>query len=143
MKKVFAVSSGEYSDYRVVAIFTTEEKAETYMNAVPSSDYNDIEEYELDPPIADLIKRGYGIWLVHMLLDGSTEQVRKKGLDSFAVSDMGHTLWRRSKALYYTGTGTPDVLVSTVWAKNREHAIKIVNEHRIRLIANNRWCCDT
>lgn len=139
MKKVFAVSSGSYSDYRIDAIFTTRGKAKAYMEAVPDDDYNDIEEYELDPPVTDLIKRGYSIWLVHMLIDGTTERVEQRELSSYYVSNLGHSIWRRSKAPAYKGTGTPDILTSTVWAKDSEQAIKIVNEHRTQMIANNQW----
>jgi len=58
MKKVYAVSSGSYSDYRVNAIFSTKELAEEFMRYIPDNDYNDIEEYEIDPSVPDIIKRG-------------------------------------------------------------------------------------
>jgi len=45
---VYAVSTGEYSSYGVCAIFSTREKAEEYSLTV--SNFNDIEEYELDEP---------------------------------------------------------------------------------------------
>ena len=140
MKKVvFAVNSGSYSDYRIDAIFSTKDKAEAYMKAVSGDDYNAIEEYEMDPPVTDLIKRGYSIWMVHMLVDGTTERVEQRELDSYAVSSIGHTVWRRTQAAAFKGTGKPDILISIVWAKNSEQAIKIVNEHRIQMIANNQW----
>ena len=58
-KKIYAVNSGSYSDYRVVALFSTPERAQEFMAAVPDSDYNGVEEFELNPDTADLIKRGY------------------------------------------------------------------------------------
>ena len=33
----------------------------------------------------------------------------------------------------------PWVLNATVWATDKEHAIKITNEHRIGLLAANKW----
>lgn len=59
MKKVYVVSSsGCYGgDYRVNAIFLTKKSAEEFIKSVPDPDYNDIEEYELNPPIGRHSKR--------------------------------------------------------------------------------------
>lgn len=52
--KVYAVTSGEYSDYRVHAIFSTDNKARKFIESVIKDDrlesYNDfkVEEYILD-----------------------------------------------------------------------------------------------
>lgn len=129
MKKVYAVSSGCYSDYRVNAIFSTKELAEEFMRLIPDSDYNDIEVYEVDPNTPDLIKRGYSIWFIHMLKDGTTERVGKSDINLYSVGDIGHRIWERTKAPAYKGKGIPDILTSTVWAKTEQQAIKIVNEH--------------
>lgn len=139
MKKVYAVNAGSYSDYRVEAIFSTRKLAEAFMKAVPESDYNEIAVFELNPPTADLIKRGYKIWQVHMLIDGTTEIVHKTDTDLYAVTTTGHSIWRRTQAPAYRGKGIPDILTSTVWAKTEKQAIKIVNEHRVQMIANGEW----
>ena len=44
-KKVYVVTSGEYSDYHIVGIFDSREKAEEYINHSTYSDLNDVEEY--------------------------------------------------------------------------------------------------
>ncbi|MBO5080351.1 MAG: hypothetical protein J6B82_05665 [Bacteroidaceae bacterium] len=49
-KKVYAVTSGEYSDYHIKGIFDSREKAEEYINYSTYSDLNDIEEYNLNEP---------------------------------------------------------------------------------------------
>ena len=46
--KVYAVTEGAYSDYDVVAIFSTMEKAEKYQAAHPETN-SEICEYEVDP----------------------------------------------------------------------------------------------
>ena len=140
MKQVFAVSSGSYSDYRVNAIFSSRELAKEYMAAVSNSDYNEIEVYELDPPTVDLLLRGYSVWRVLMLHDGTTETVTRTDNDYYYVEDVPrHWLWERTKAPAYEGTGIPDALDSHVWAKTEQQAIKIVNEKRAQMIADGRW----
>lgn len=50
--KVFAISRGSYSDYRVLAVFSTREKAEAWLPFV-SSDYEEpfVEDFEFDPEV--------------------------------------------------------------------------------------------
>ena len=68
MKKVYAVVSGSYSDYGIDRIFSTEEKAQEFIDVMNNCKHSyaydfDIEEYELD----DLKEKqvyGYAyIWL--------------------------------------------------------------------------------
>lgn len=139
MKKIYAVNSGCYSDYRVVALFSTPELAREFMAAVPDGDYNQLEEFELNPNTADLIRRGYSIWSVHMLRDGDTERVTRNNPEVYEVTNVGHRIWRRTRAPAYAGKGIPDILTSTVWAKSETQAVKIVNEHRVQMIASGEW----
>ena len=46
--KVYIVTAGEYSDYRIVAVFDSEEKAKDYIDHDDRSDFNDIEEWALN-----------------------------------------------------------------------------------------------
>ena len=54
MAKVYVVTAGEYSDYDIVKIFSTCEKAQEYIDIVSSlgdivqEKFNDIQEWELD-----------------------------------------------------------------------------------------------
>lgn len=139
MKVVYAVNSGQYSDYRVDAIFSTKKLAEEFERLVPESDYNDIQEYEIDPPTTDLIKRGYSVWTIHMLRDGTVERCERDKINFFTVTSIGHSIWRRTQAPAYKDKGIPDVLTSKVWAKTEKQAIKIVNEHRGQMIATGVW----
>ena len=55
MSKVFIVTSGEYSDYGIDRVFSTEEKAKEWVDVITSmydGNYN-IEQYELDAPIPE------------------------------------------------------------------------------------------
>ena len=59
MEKIYIVTSGEYSDYQINAVFSTGEKAEEYVDAY-GSDYR-IEEYPVDDAG---VKKNESIWLV-------------------------------------------------------------------------------
>ena len=55
MSKVYIVTSGEYSDYGIDRVFSTEEKAKEWIDIITSmygGNYN-IEQYELDAPIPE------------------------------------------------------------------------------------------
>lgn len=76
-KKIYVVTSGEYSDYRIDAVFTTKEKAEEYVQN-NGSDYR-IEVYNLDEPIVKENK----LWLISFDLEtggieDATVSYRKK-----------------------------------------------------------------
>lgn len=136
MKKVYIVTSGEYSDYHINKVFSTFEKAKEFTEAFtkPSDDeyryeYR-IEEYELDSQDVALKNKGYSVWDVWMLKNGDTQKVKKAELEDI---DQDLETWIRSTA------GIPDVLRSAVWAKTGSHAVKIVNEKRVQMIANNEW----
>ena len=118
----------------------TEKLAKKYMAAVKNSDYNEIEVYELDPQAADLIQRGYSVWRVLMLHDGTTERADRTDNDYYQVEGADtHWVWERTKAEAYKGKGIPDALDSKVWAKTEKQAVKIVNEKRVQMIASGEW----
>ena len=55
MSRVFIVTSGEYSDYGIDRVFSSEEKAKEWVDIITSmygGNYN-IEQYELDAPIPE------------------------------------------------------------------------------------------
>ena len=59
MKKIYVVTYGEYSDYKICNVLSTKEKAEEYVsfyNAAMSSYYDtaQIEVYELDKLITQI-----------------------------------------------------------------------------------------
>lgn len=69
-KKIYIVTSGNYSDYRIDAVFSKKENAEEYVQN-NGSDYR-IEDYELDKPIVN----GNKLWLISFNLEnGRIEDV--------------------------------------------------------------------
>lgn len=143
MKNVWVVEKGQYSDYRVVGVYSTQENAQKVcelLNAEHGPDAYDaasIAEWTLDPAI-DQLNQGMSMWHVHMLRDGTTEKVKQRDLDSYDMQG-SCSIWRRSTTPLYAGRGIPDVMSATVWATDEKHAVKIVNEKRAQMIATGEW----
>jgi hypothetical protein len=55
--KVFIVTSGQYADYRIEAVFTTLEKAEGYYSSL-DDEHKDIMEWPVDVIDPHVIHRG-------------------------------------------------------------------------------------
>ena len=88
MAKVYMVSEGNYSDYSVEGIFSTRERAELYIRGMKQdaeySDFNDIDEIELDERIAPF-ELGLAPFRVFMRKNGDVESCRiTRGNNDFA-----------------------------------------------------------
>ena len=69
--KVYIVTSGSYSDYRIECVFSTREKAEEYLQY--HDDEYRIEKYAIDEEFV----RSEGEWRVAIDLSGDDVQVDK------------------------------------------------------------------
>lgn len=134
MNQVYIVTSGAYSDYHIDAVFSTRENAERYNKIHASGDFEDIEEFEIDEDMA-LINRirdeKITIYLVCMDRDGNVKEIKK---ELPCLSLVESILTGKYKYILYA-----DCMDIYVIAKDEKHAIKIVNEKRVQLIANNEW----
>lgn len=137
--KIYVLTEGSYSDYHIEAVFSTEDKALQYIewyNKEHSAGYfsiHDIEEWDLDPLNPEYIKRKMHLYSVQMWKDGTVRQV-------WAVENFNDI----NKIKYcefgkFERPNDPILLMETVWAKDKDHAVKIVNEHRSQILANNIW----
>ena len=141
MSIVFLVTAGDYSDYRLIACFTTNRKAQAFIDAVDDKhvEFNDIEVRELNPDTVNMLSNGYSIWLIQMLKNGNTERVEKLDCNVYNAVCERLTMWRRSTAPAYIGKNIPDIMMFNIWAKDKTSAVKIANEKRAQMIANNEW----
>jgi hypothetical protein len=137
MQTVFMVTSGSYSDYRVDGVFSTREKAQEFIDLLPEGDCNGIDELPLDPLLEEA-RQGLNPWHVIMLRDGTTESVDERDRSRYLGREAWSkpNIWRRSERAHI---GKPDALNQIVWAKDAQHAVKIVNEMRARMIAEGEW----
>ena len=133
MKKVYVVTSGCYSDFGVDAIFSTEAKAQEYIDfekaRLSSTDFNDIAEYDLDIFQSEkyLGKKIYGFSMKkNGDIDNAIEEVKYATITSMPRNEFKFGNINDSMYIY-------------VWASDETQAIKIANDKRIQLIAMNKW----
>ena len=76
-KKIYIVTSGEYSDYHIEAVFTTKEKAVEYVEQ-HGTDYN-IEEYDLDEEVEKKTQLWSIVFCIEngKLLEGNTRSFKE------------------------------------------------------------------
>jgi len=132
MSKVFVVGSGEYSDFGINAVFDSREQAEAYINALAKpqrwGENVSIFEMELNPDMKE-IKAGRSIYFVTMDINGNVlneDGYRVANLNDFSEGDR-------------LGFNYSDNMELYCFATDEKHAIKIANEIRAQLIANNGW----
>ena len=126
--KVYLVTKGQYSDYQVVGVFSSEEDAEKFCalyNGALDSPYT-VEEYDLDPGLPK-VREGLGFWIVDMERNGRVYQAEPFITSEPQPSDR------------MIGTVMDPILEVKCWARDREHAVKIANDIRTQRIASNRW----
>lgn len=136
---VWVVEQGEYSDYRVIGVFSSQANAQLVVDALNSVGGSDatVDEWPLDPAVAAL-NQGLRPFFVIMVRDGTVERCQPDDISGYDLAGSVQ-LWRRTQAPAYRGKGIPDALTAHVWASDETHAIKVTNEHRTRMIATGEW----
>lgn len=125
--RLLAVTSGDYSDYTIWAVFDDREKANKYKEQLALMEYNvKIKTLPLNPDPPDVVS-GIDVW---MHRDGESEPVRPAR--HFRARELGFSAYNYS---YDDGP----VLIWRVRTENARHAIKVVNEVRAQLIAAGAW----
>ena len=137
MKEVYLVTKGQYSDYSVYGVFADKTIAEEY--AAQISDRWDTahvstrpiyDSTNLEAPI------GFRGYKVLMDRDGNSEV----NIDRVTCADETETDYAESEwngTCNYALTGQYNFYVLT--DKGEQGAVKIANERRIRMIAENKW----
>lgn len=133
MKKIYLLTTGEYSDYRIVGAYSSEHAARDAMMGEgfdPEKEGDPyrgarIEEYEIDR-LPDRPK-GRWLWSVWMQRGGD---VGATSLDSSWVreGDLSTRILRDGLSARFR-----------VWARDRDHAIKIAGDRRRQMIASGEW----
>ena len=133
MSKVYMLSCGCYSDYEVLGIYSTREKAEHYRKIFEREETNDVEEIELDAPPFHDEERNEG-W--EFKFDNG------KIIDSFETSvfDYKFSYFINGIHVYFDGWGS-NRKVEAVFVSNRngmtfEKAKKIAVDKYYEYTAN-------
>lgn len=141
-KKVYVVTSGEYSDFGIEQVFSTKEKAQNFIDL--SKEYGndninyEIDEYDLDPivKVPHYHKFKY-FYFVEMDKEGNIKHCNKTHLDI-----MNPEVEKEMVYLTNDYLSKKSVLNAIINANDKEHAIKIMGEKRTKILAANRWIDD-
>ena len=123
-KTVYLVTHGEYSDYKVHGVYSTRRKA-AYAQKLFAADR--IEAFELDA--VPSIPRGFFHYGVTMKEDGTGKSVLIYNVEYYDPEEK----WNPAP---------PDAVDFQMLARNEKQAVKIANERRVQLIANNLFVTD-
>lgn len=131
--RVYVITEGEYSAYHIVAVFTDEAKKDAYMAFQPPDEGDGIrvKEFESDTAIINDIPQGHRVYNVHMDIHGVTTHIENIPVIHNEHRNIG---WSVYNYLHKEGN---EFLLWRGIARSEQHAIKIVNELRVRLIALN------
>lgn len=129
--KVYLVTSGQYSDYGIEAVFTSKEKAQSYATGIYGA--NDVEEFDLDPVEPPRLSEGMGYFCVIITeRDGASS-----AYDDYY--EPGHGMFvNEGWEVLKQSTGALILRIRTI-AKDKQHAIKIASERRASLIATGNF----
>ena len=120
---IYLVSKGEYSSYRVVGLYTNEALADRAACSLGITADGEVTEFPLNPG-ADELNQGLGLWHIIMRMEDGM------------IMHGGH-IHRSREVTAEQETRVMDngFIIGEVWARDKEHAIKTMNERRLREIA--------
>lgn len=135
MPTSYIVMAGEYSDRHVCGVYTTKAGADYAAKLFDGW----VEEFEPDA-IPDH-PQGMTGFRVAMVKDGTATVV------SFGAELMAHYLGKGGFMVNYRRADDGALRAyqeyrDAVWARDEQHAVKIVNEKRAQIIAANEWPAD-
>jgi hypothetical protein len=116
MKTVYILTEGSYSDYHIVATFSTKKLAEEAQKHCSECD-SGIEEYELDALEIPEHPPGHTAWAVHIIAETNT-------ISWSAQDDIFNGYFEPKENYYENYIATPMYNVKC-WARDKEHAEKI------------------
>lgn len=120
---IYAVSCGDYSDYRIEGLFSTRAKAEEYKESTMDPDYYNVEEYTLDELQPD---RNEKLFCVHIDYENFTARVIERYYpDNHCYKGLNNTI-------QMTDSGEVKMYIVTTDPKR---AVKIASERLTRIKA--------
>lgn len=128
MKTIYVVTSGSYSDYGINAVFDDEQLAKDFIAMFEKGNYIDmqIEEWKLNPE-EENIRAKRKLYFLRMNKEGIASDISIEG-SSFSIDYINTIQFDNKKNL-----------MIRCFADDEKHAIKIANEKRAQVIANNKW----
>lgn len=132
MSKVYVVTHGCYSDREIVGVFSDEKAAEAFASCDEDGGF---EEWEVDSEkLSHEHPHGKQFYSVYLDRDGDPHRGNRPRLRSHSPIKAQPSMWYRDQEGI-----KPDYWLFNMWATDEEHAVKIANERRARVVANNQW----
>ena len=136
MRKVYIVTSGEYSDYGIDRVFSTEEKAKEWVDVITSmynGNYN-IEQYELDAPIPE--RKEYLFFEAYI----ENNTIIKSDLEFYFADEPSEIkFFRQINGSYdIVGIGTLKLRQGESIESAKERAVKIVQDEFYKWMVMNK-----
>lgn len=143
MAKVWAVTEGEYSDYQVLAVFSTKAAAEAWAENDNALDRRygglDVEEFDLDPPLRVKVD----MWHVHGRVTVDGERADTKPLSMWGGeltypndrSTAANSQVRHHAEYVYDGVMYPEKVTVYVRGWDKERVARIYSDTMARLVA--------
>ena len=136
MGKVFIVTSGEYSDYSIDRVFSTEEKAKEWVDVITSmygGNYN-IEQYELDAPIPE--RKEYMFFEVYI----ENDVIVKSNFEFYFADEPSEIkFFRQINGSYdIVGIGTIKLRQGESIGSAKERAVKVVQDEFYKWLMLNK-----
>jgi hypothetical protein len=123
-KKIYIVTSGEYSEYEINAVFSTKEKANAYIQQ--HGTYYDIEEYDLD----EEVEKKSQLWsIVFCIENGKFDEANPISYNKNKEVDTCYVEER-------FGDGKMYYIIFLVDADSMNRAVKIARERFAAVKAN-------
>jgi len=133
--KAYIATTGCYSDYTIVTVFLNKKKAELFAKYFKDMEIETFDIYDKTKidELKQCLKLKRDIYVVRMDIDGKTDLVMKENWDFIWFERAIEKKTEIFKAVdgYY--------MITYMLAKDEKHAVKIANERRVQLIANNEW----
>ena len=129
-KKVYLVSQGDYSDYCIIGVFDTKQKAKKFIDSFALSEWSEkrIETFTLNP-FEEEIKNKLKPYFLRMDKEGK--------IIDLALSEFHYGYFASSKKTSWTHD--KHWMNCNCFAKDEKHAIKIANEFRVQYLAFEGW----
>jgi hypothetical protein len=126
---VYLVTDGDYSDYHVLGVFSTMDRAARYKELYNAE--NDIAVFALDPAHPPVIAEGMLPWSVVICKDGTVSQLDRRSV-RYAPT---RARWMPVRLWTMDEYG----LIVFCWARDAAHAVKIAGDIRTQVLAHQSW----
>ena len=150
---------GRYSGMKTIGIFTNDHKSKLDKLVEQEGCEYSIESFKINNRIDSVSKaltfidNGFKVYEVFMRKNGDSVSAVYYSQDPVddLYYDYRYEGFKRIERISFSNSENSEnfknsllenelVLFCTVWAKDKEHAVKIVNEKRIQYLATNTWC---